>query len=142
MGGQHQPAEEAQQGWGGAQNGLVRPLRGPSGWRLHAQIGAHRLKGHFHGPTPQVPGQERGRRAGGVGTEQGLGLLGLCGVPYQQPAQGHRGLTGVIPEGRVGHIGQVPHRAIRPQGVQTVAGSVATVRREGRRSPLSRGRPN
>ncbi len=81
MGGQHQPAEEAQQGRSGAENRLVRPLRVPSGWSFHAQIGAHRLKGHFHGPAPQVPGQEQGRREGGVGTEQGLEVLVLRGIP-------------------------------------------------------------
>ena len=110
MGGQRQPAEEAQQGRGGAQNGLVRPLP----LRLHAQIGAHGLKGHFHGPAPQVQGQDQGRRERGVGAEQGLGLLLLRRIPDQQPAQGDRGLPGVVPEGCVGHILQAPHRAVRP----------------------------
>ena len=73
MGGQHQPAEEAQQGRGGAQNGPVRPRP----LRLPAQIGAHRLKGHVHGPVPQVPSQDQGRRKGGVGAEQGLELKAL-----------------------------------------------------------------
>ena len=110
MGGHHQPAEEAQQGRGGAENRLVRPLT----LCFHAQVGAHRLKGHFHGPTPQVPGEELGRRAGGVGTEQGLGFLGRGGVPDQQPAQGYRGVTRVIPDGRIGDLCQVPHCAVRP----------------------------
>ena len=81
MGGQRQPAEEAQQGRRGAQNGPVRPLRVPAGWRFHAQIGTHRLQGHFHGPAPQVPSQELGRRDGGVGAEQGLEVLVLRGIP-------------------------------------------------------------
>ena len=74
---QRQPAEEAQQGRGGAQNGSVRPLP----LRLHAQIGAHGLKGHFHGPAPQVTGQELGRRVGGVGAEQVLECLRLSPGP-------------------------------------------------------------
>ena len=110
MGGCHQPTEKAQQGRGGALNGLVRPLP----LCLHTQISAHRLKGHFHGPAPQVPGQDHGYREGGVGAEQSLELLARCGVPQQQPADGDWGLTGVVPDRGVGHIRQGPHRAVRP----------------------------
>ena len=110
MGGQRQPAAEAQQGRGGAQDGLVRPLP----LRLHAQIGAHGLKGHFHGPAPQVQGQDLGRGQGRVGAQQSLGLLARCGVPQQQPADGDRGVPAVIPDGGVGRILQLPHRAVRP----------------------------
>ena len=87
------------------------------------------------------------RSRGGAGAEQGLGLLARRGVPQQQPADGDRGLAGVNPDGCVEHILQAPHRRTVPSGhlcrsgVQTVAGSVNTVCREGRRAPLRRSRP-
>ena len=107
------------------------------------KVGAHGLKGHFHGPAAQVLGQDLGRRQGGVGAEQGLGLLARRGVPQQQPAQGHRGLTGVIPDSRVGHILQAPHRAVRPPLPERGpdGGGIGQHRvQRGSRAPLRRGR--
>lgn len=72
LGGQRQPAEEAQQSRDGTQNCLVRLLRVPSGWLFHAQIGARRLNSHLHRTAAQLPDQDLGRYEGGVGAEQGL----------------------------------------------------------------------
>ena len=86
MSGQDEPEEEAQQGRGVAGDGLVRPLRVPSGWGLDTQMSAHFLKGNLHLPTAQVPGEDRGRRPVGVGVEQRLGLLVTSRVAQEHPA--------------------------------------------------------
>src|SRR5712692_5435047 len=59
--------KESQEGRCGAQNGQIRPLA----LRLHAQMGAHLMKGDFDRPTHDKPCQDLNRVGLLVGTQHG-----------------------------------------------------------------------
>ena len=69
MGKESHEQKEPQESRCGAEDGRLRPLA----LRLDPQVFAHRMKGDFHLPAQDKPGQDLERRRLQIGTEQGLG---------------------------------------------------------------------
>ena len=74
---------------------------GPLALGLHAQMGAHLLKGDFQLPAQDKPFQDLGRVRRRVGAEQGLGSEGALGVSDQHPTNEHSRLAGAVPDHRL-----------------------------------------
>jgi site-specific DNA recombinase len=77
-----------------------RPNRGvlqhcPS--RLNAQMSARFLKGHFHPPTSDKPGQDLARRVIRIGTDKCLWLIFTRWITHQHPANQDWGVTRFVP---------------------------------------------
>jgi hypothetical protein len=70
MGQEGDQRKQAEQGRSGAGNGRIRPLA----LGFHAQMGAHLMKGDFHPPAADEPGQDLERHQVEIGRQHGLGL--------------------------------------------------------------------
>src|SRR6266568_646222 len=86
--------KESEQGRGSAQNGKVGPLS----LRLHTQMSADLMKGHFHLPSQNEPFQDNLGLSLLIGTQKRLGIELSLRVPNEHPTDGDRWQSVVIPD--------------------------------------------
>jgi hypothetical protein len=66
---------------------------------LDPEVVADLAEGHFDLPTPDVPGQDLQRLAGGIGAQQRLRIKATQGIAQQNPADRHDRQPGMAPHG-------------------------------------------
>src|SRR5690606_25902969 len=66
------------------------------------QVSAHFMKGHFDLPAAHKPLDDLLWRNRQIGTKQGLGLEDLFWIAEDDPTDGQRWKTAVVPDGGVG----------------------------------------
>ena len=133
---------EAEQRGRGARDGPVRPLP----LRLDAQVPPRLLERDLGGPAAHEPGQDVGGRCVRVGAQQRLRAEPHRRVPDEDPAQGHDGQSGMVPDGGAGRAistarSPPPYQCGTVMACQEVCGSARRRANAGWRWPTTRGRP-